>query len=439
MSKDDGVRMLHLREETMTNDGLGDDGYQVVADEGNGMPADPMAQAHPTSPTSPESPSSPTAPRPRRRLSLDLLSLIPSPPPISQRVASLQPTEFPPLPQAPIIATTAPSTLEDVPLSTAFPVPFPPLSPAETSSSVLLPIHQPLATRRALQSKGLTANVAAAAEPSPGRSEVSASISPQYLQALPIHTPLPPPSPAEQPVRSPLTPQSLRLHFPTLGPAGEISVTEPNAISRKRQVGSSRVDRDLVELRQKLKLTRRKESGEPNDLEPVVEPPELEPSSCAIPLVINDSTSTTLGGVGVAPVDEFQAIGDTGATRFPSPPNPPGNETLEEGTQMLAPTTVPPHPGLSVQGGKASYVDDQQLIPPERGFHSDPLPPPVATLEEQDSTSQPQPPHPHTADFTPSTGHQFASILVETMEGSQDATPASIHANESETNLVGIA
>ncbi|KAG8961161.1 hypothetical protein FRC00_013060 [Tulasnella sp. 408] len=395
-----------------------------------------MAQAHPTSPTFPtssESPSLSTAPRPRWRLSLDLLSLIHSPPPISQCAASLAPIKFPLPPQAPIIATTAPSTLEDVPRSTAFPGPFPPPSPAETSSSVLLPRHQPFATRRALQSKGLTTNVAAAASPNLDRPEVSDSLSPRYPQALPVLGPLPPSSPAEQPGQSPLTPKSLKLRFPTLGPSEEMSVAEPNSISQKRHVGGSRVNRDLVELRRKMKLSRGKES------EPVVEPPGSEPPGFAIPFVINDSTSTTLGGTEAAAPDEFQPIGGTGRTRSPSAPNPPGNETLEEGIHILAPTAIPPHLGPSVQSDRNFDVEDQHLIPPVRGFHSDTLPRPDAIFKGQDSTSQPPLPHPHTTDFSPSPGYQVASNLVGTMEGSQDATPAATHANKLETTLVGIA
>lgn len=217
-------------------------------------------------------------------------------------------------------------------------------------------------------------------------------------------------------------------------------MTEPNVISRKRHIGGSRVNRDLVELRQKLKLPRKKDSGELNDLEPVVELPELEPPGCAIPFVIDDSISTILGGIGVAALDKSQAIGGTGTTRSPSSsPNPLGNGTLEKGTQMLAPTAILLCPGPSAQGDRTSDVDDQHLIPSARGIHFDPLPPPDATFGGQDSTSQPPLPHPHTADFSPSPDHHVASILVGTMEVGQESTPASIHANESETTLVSVA
>ncbi|KAG8914874.1 hypothetical protein FRC01_003880, partial [Tulasnella sp. 417] len=369
-------RLADLREETMTDDGLGDDAHQVIAHEGEGIPADPMAQAHPTSPTFPTSPTSslsPAHPRAKRGLSLGLLSLISRPPLINQRAAPPPPIKIPVPPQNLTITATGPSPLDGVPPSIACPVPLP-RADVQLSPSTLIRLR---ATCHGSPSNGSAANSAATPSFKSNRSYASASISPKSPHVPLTPSPLPWPLPVQQQAQSPVTPQSPRLGFPARGTGPEISVAGTTTVSRRRYIGSTRVDKSLAELRQRLKLPGKKDSSGVHDDEPVAKLLEPESPGCTFPV---NSTAAVLGGPDTAAPNGFQVLGGTGIMRHPiSSSNPSENEPPDESIQILAPKAILPRPAAaplppSARDDELSDLGNHRLTLPAQGFQSVPSP-----------------------------------------------------------------
>ncbi|KAG8935632.1 hypothetical protein FRC00_010692, partial [Tulasnella sp. 408] len=346
-----------LREEDMTDNGLGDDEDQVGTDEGKAtLTVRPTEANSPPSPTS-TSPGLLAAHKDQPSFCLNSPPLSPAP---SDRRAASPPLIFPMLPQAPATGRSSP----EVTRSIAFPVPPPTPSPVQTITSILLPKRKSLTTRRVSHPNGSTADVAVGMAPDTDRDGVSCSTSPPPPQSSHALT-SPLPSLQVQPqVQSPSTPPIPKLRLPSL------------SVGRGKRHGERDVKngQDLPGLRPKPKRFRKKNPGDVGDDESVV-----KSSRQALPVVEVTSTSTTSSTFEVASPDRFQAIRGTDlAMHPPAPPNPVIKEIPDRSIHMPSQMMVPPSPRAVAQPSfgwddRMSDLADQRLGLPAQNLHSDTL------------------------------------------------------------------